>query len=447
MENIEVNDFLSLAKETYRIDPSLFKNYKVKRGLRNADGTGVLAGLTSIGEVRGYIIDDCDKVPVAGKLLYRGVNIKKIINNSTIEKRPSFEEAAFLLLFGKLPTQTEYDKFCKLLGKMRSLPVSFNEDIIMKTPCRDIMNKLARSVLSLYSYDENPEDLTMENLLRQSIELISRMGTIVAYSYHARRHYYDNQSLYIHPPIPENSTAENFLHLIKPNGEFTAEEAELLDIMLTLHAEHGGGNNSAFSCRVISSTGTDTYSAIAAAICSLKGPRHGGANKAVLDMIDEIKENVKDWSSEGQVADYLRKIVNKQAGNGSGLIYGMGHAVYTLSDPRAVILKQKACEMAEKKGFTDEYNLYSLIEQLSPEILCEKMGVKKAICANIDLYSGFVYQMLGIPSELYTPLFAVARIVGWCSHRIEEVLTNGKILRPAYKSVCEKTEYTLLSDR
>ncbi len=447
MENIEVNDFLNLAEESYKIDPSLFKNYKVKRGLRNADGTGVLAGLTSIGEVRGYIIDDCDKVPVAGKLMFRGINIKKIIQNSVDENRPSFEETAFLLLFGKLPTKDEYQKFCKLLGKMRTLPLNFNEDIIMKTPCRDIMNKLARSVLCLYSYDQSPEDLTLENLLRQSIELISRMSTIVAYSYHARRHYFEGESLYIHPPKPENSTAENLLHLIKPNGQFSKEDAELLDVMLTLHAEHGGGNNSAFSCRVISSTGTDTYSAIGAAICSLKGPRHGGANKAVLDMMDEIKKNVKDWTNEGELADYLRKIVNKQAGDGSGLIYGMGHAVYTLSDPRAVVLKQKAQEMAAKKGLLDEFNLYDLLERISPEILCEKMGVKKAICANIDLYSGFVYQMLDIPPELYTPLFAVARIVGWCSHRIEEVLTNGKIIRPAYKSVCERREYTTMDER
>ena len=447
MDNIEINDFLPLAEETYKIDPSLFKNYKVKRGLRNADGTGVLAGLTSIGEVRGYIIDDCDKVPVAGKLLYRGVNIKKIIKNSLEEKRPSFEEAAFLLLFGKLPTKTEYEKFRRLLGETRPLPVGFNEDIIMKTPCKDIMNKLARSVLSLYSYDENPEEISLENLLRQSVELISRMGTIVAYSYHARRHHFDNESLYIHPTKPENSTAENFLHLIYPNGEFSEDEAELLDLMLTLHAEHGGGNNSAFACRVVSSTGTDTYSAVASAICSLKGPRHGGANKAVLDMVSDIKNNVKDWANEGQVADYLRKIVNKQAGNGSGLIYGMGHAVYTVSDPRAAILKAKAEEMAKNKGFEEEFNLYALIEQLSPEILCEKWGIKRAVCANIDLYSGFVYQMLNIPPELYTPLFAVSRIVGWCSHRIEELLTNGKILRPAYKSVCEKTEYVLFNDR
>lgn len=447
MENIEINDFLPLAEETYKIDPSLFKNYKVKRGLRNADGTGVLAGLTSIGEVRGYIIDDCDKVPVAGKLLYRGVNIRKIIKNSLEEKRPSFEEAAFLLLFGKLPTKNEYEKFHRLLGETRPLPVGFNEDIIMKTPCQDIMNKLARSVLSLYSYDDNPEEITLENLLRQSVELISRMGTIVAYSYHARRHHFDNESLYIHPTKPENSTAENFLHLIYPNGEFSEEEAELLDLMLTLHAEHGGGNNSAFACRVVSSTGTDTYSAVASAICSLKGPRHGGANKAVLDMVSDIKNNVKDWTNEGQIADYLRKIVNKEAGNGSGLIYGMGHAVYTVSDPRAAILKAKAEEMAKIKGFEEEFNLFALIEQLSPEILCEKWGVKRAVCANIDLYSGLVYQMLNIPPELYTPLFAVSRIVGWCSHRIEELLTNGKILRPAYKSVCEKREYIMFNDR
>lgn len=447
MDNIEVSDFLPLAEESYRIDPGLFKNYKVKRGLRNADGTGVLAGLTSIGEVRGYIIDDCDRVPVAGKLLYRGVDMKKIIKNSGEEHRPSFEEAAFLLLFGKLPTKDEYEKFSALLGKMRSLPVNFNEDIIMKTPCRDIMNKLARSILCLYSYDESPEDSSLENMLRQSIELISRMGTIVAYSYHARRHYYDNKSLYIHQPKPEHSTAENFLRLIRKDGKFDPKDAELLDTMLTLHAEHGGGNNSAFSCRVISSTGTDTYSAIGAAICSLKGPRHGGANKAVLDMIDEIKTNVSDWTSEGQVADYLRKIVRKEAGNGSGLIYGMGHAVYTLSDPRAVILKEKAQQMAADKGFMEEFNLYDLIERLSPEILCEKFGFKKAVCANIDLYSGFVYQMLNIPPELYTPLFAIARIVGWCAHRIEEVHTNGKIIRPAYKSVCEKHDYTPYLDR
>ncbi len=448
IDNVAINNLIESAAQHYRIDSQLYNNYQVKRGLRNPDGTGVLAGLTSIGEVRGYIIDNGERVPIEGKLLYRGVNTRKIIEHTIKENRHGFEETVFLLLFGFLPDKKTLDSFTEIMGQLRELPPSFTEDTILKAPSPNIMNKLARCVLSLYTYDDDAEGTSLANMIRQSLEMISRMVTMTAYAYHAKCHYYDNKSLYIHSPKPEYSTAENFLHLIRPDSKFTDIEAQILDILLILHAEHGGGNNSAFSCRVVSSSGTDTYSAIASAIGSLKGPKHGGANAKVMSMMDNIKAGVSDWADEDELSRYLWKIVNKEAADGSGLIYGMGHAVYTLSDPRAVIIKEKARQLAEIKGCMKEFELYDAIERLSPGILTEKIGnKKKPICANVDLYSGFLYKMMDIPPELYTPLFTIARIAGWCAHRIEEVCSNGKIIRPAFKSVCERVKYVPIDER
>ncbi len=448
IDNVAINGLIESAADHYRIDTQLYNNYQVKRGLRNPDGTGVLAGLTSIGEVRGYVIDNGERMPIEGKLMFRGVNARKIIENAQAEGRFAFEEAIFLLLFGFLPNKKELEVFNEILGNLRELPDSFTEDTILKNPSPNIMNKLARCVLSLYTYDDDPENQSLANMIRQSLELISRMVTMSAYAYHAKGHYYDNKSLYIHSPKKEYSTAQNFLHLLRPDSKFTDIEAQILDTMLVLHAEHGGGNNSAFSCRVVSSSGTDTYSAIASAISSLKGPKHGGANAKVMDMMQDIKAGVSDWKDEEELSKYLWKIVNKEAADGSGLIYGMGHAVYTLSDPRAVVIKEKARQLAEIKGCMDEFNLYDSIERLSPGILTAKIGnKKKPICANVDLYSGFLYKMMDIPEELYTPLFAIARIAGWCAHRIEEVRSNGKIIRPAFKSVCERVKYVPIDER
>ncbi len=440
-------NFICKADDKYKIDSDFYNNFRVKRGLRNSDGTGVLAGLTAIGEVRGYIIDDGEKTPINGKLLYRGIDTKDIISNMLAEKRFGFEEVIFLLLFGFLPDAKTLAEFKDLLGNLRELPDNFTEDTILKAPSPDIMNKLSRCVLSLYTYDENADDCSLPNMIRQSLELIARMVTMTAYAYQAKRHYYDRDSLYIHSPRTDYSTAENFFHLTRPDSSFTELEAQLLDVLLVLQAEHGGGNNSAFICRAVSSSGTDTYSAIAAAIGSLKGPKHGGANAKVIGMMEDIKANVSNWADKDEVRAYLQKIVRKEAYDHSGLIYGMGHAVYTLSDPRATILKKNAATLAEAKGFTEEFNLYSLVEELAPQVFAEAKGTNKPICANVDLYSGFVYKMLDIPTELYTPLFAVARIVGWCAHRIEEVIGNGKIIRPAYKSVCPREKYVKLSDR
>lgn len=445
--NEKIQDLIAIANEKYKIDTQYFDNYQVKRGLRNQDGTGVLAGLTSIGEVRGYIIDDGERVPIEGQLRYRGVDVRHIIKHMLEEKRHGFEEVIFLILFGMLPDKDMLESFTELLGSMRDLPPYFTEDIILKAPSPNIMNKLERCVLASYTYDEDAENCSLINMIRQSLELISRMVTMTAYAYHAKCHYYNHQSLYIHAPKPEYSTAQNFFHLTRPDSQFTEKEAEILDMLLVLQAEHGGGNNSAFACRVVSSSGTDTYSAIAAAIGSLKGPKHGGANAAVMSMMEDIKAGVSNWEDDDEVYQYLAKIVNKKAGNGSGLIYGMGHAVYTLSDPRAVILKEKAKELSQEKGYEKEFALYDAIERLAPQVLAELKGEKKRVTANVDLYSGFVYQMLNIPPELYTPLFAVSRIVGWCAHRIEEVISNRKIIRPAYKSVCHRVKYIPLDER
>ena len=430
------------------INPDLYEKYDVKRGLRNANGTGVLVGLTRIGDVVGYEIGaNGEKIPVPGRLMYRGYDVVDLVKDAESHDDYCYEQCAYLLLMGELPTKEELQNFRDFLGNVRSLPPNFTEDMIMKAPSQDIMNKLARGVLASYSYDENPEDRSVPNIMRQCIELISRFSTLAAYGYQARRRYCENQGLFIHNPIPALSTAENFLHLIRPDGKYTKLEAQVLDLALIIHAEHGGGNNSSLTVHVVSSADTDTYSAIAAAVGSLKGRRHGGANIRVVEMMDEIKENVKDWSSEKEIRDYLYKIAKKQAFDKTGLIYGMGHAVYTISDPRALLLREKAKQLAEEKGCLEEFNLYRTIEQVAPEILMEVHHSDKRICANVDLYSGFVYSMLNIPRELFTPIFAISRIAGWSAHRIEEIVAGGRIYRPAYKNVCEERKYIPIDDR
>lgn len=445
-------DFISglcdeFEKHNY-IKPEYYEAYGVKRGLRNEDGTGVMAGVTLIGNVQGYIVQDGSRIPQEGHLIYRGIDINDLIDGFISENRFGYEETVYLLLFGALPTCGQLGQIKRLLADWSTLPSNFTEDMIIKAPSNDIMNKLARSVLALYSYDNEAENKTLESELFKALRLIARCPTIVAHAYAVKKHYYDYESLYLHRPSPELSIAENFLYSIRHDKAFTDAEAKLLDLCLVLHAEHGGGNNSAFACRVLSSTGTDIYSAISAAVGSLKGPRHGGANMKVMEMFSEIKENVRDWKDDDEISAYLKKIICGEAGDGSGLIYGMGHAVYTLSDPRAVILKKFARNVAEAKGMLGELELMESIERLSPDVFCEKKDNGKVICANVDMYSGLVYSMLGIPEELYTPLFAIARMVGWCAHRIEEVYnTRNRIMRPAYKSVSKKTDYIPLRER
>ncbi len=452
MTDSKHNDFIEklsvLAERNDPINPDLYQKYDVKRGLRNANGTGVLVGLTRIGDVVGYEVSESgEKIPVPGRLLYRGYDVVDLIRDAEANDDYCYEQCAYLLLFGELPKKSELNEFRAFIGESRALPPNFTEDMIMKAPSQDIMNKLARGVLASYSYDENPEDRSVANNLRQCIELISRFSTLAAYGYQARRRYYENKSMYIHNPLPELSTAENFLHLIRPDCQYTKLEAEILDLALILHAEHGGGNNSSLTVHVVSSADTDTYSSIAAAVGSLKGRRHGGANIRVVEMMDEIKANVKDWSNENQVRDYLIKIAKKEAFDCSGKIYGMGHAVYTISDPRALLLREKAEKLAKEKGCLEEFNLYRLIEKLAPEVIMEVHHSDKQICANVDLYSGFVYTMLNIPRELYTPIFAISRIAGWSAHRIEELVAGGRIYRPAYKNVCEERKYIPMAKR
>ena len=430
------------------ISKEYYEKIEVKRGLRNADGTGVVAGLTQIGNVRGYYMQDGEKMPMPGQLFYRGINVESLIHGFSSAGRYGFEETAYLLLFGNLPTEIQLEHFNEVMDSFRALPPMFTEDMILKAPSRNIMNKLARGVLTLYSYDDDPDNLSLEAELRKAMQLIARCPTIIAHSYAAKRCYFDNDSLYLHRPQPGLSTAENFLYAVRPDHKFTQDEAKLLDLCLVLHAEHGGGNNSAFACRVLASSHTDIYSSIGAAIGSLKGPRHGGANIKVKEMIDVIMKEVEDWSDQDQVFDCLCRILRKEIGDGSGLIYGMGHAIYTMSDPRAVILKQFAANLAQQKGRMDKFNLIQAIEALAPRAFAEVTGKQKIMCANVDLYSGFVYELLDIPSELYTPLFAMARIVGWCAHRIEEVYNPGnKIIRPAYKSVCPSRPFVPLEER
>ncbi len=435
-------------KSFENIPSHFYGEYNVKRGLRNPDGTGVLAGLTAIGEVHGYVLDEGTKSPIEGTLRYRGISIEDIVRNCQKEGRYGFEEVVFLLTFGFLPNKEQLDKFTSMLSRKRTLPENFAEDMILKAPSDNIMNKLARSVLALYSYDsKNPDSIELDDLLRQSLNLIARFPTLIAYAYAAKCHYYDHKSLVLHNPNPELSIAENFFYMTRANHKYTKLEAEVLDLCLMLHAEHGGGNNSAFTIRVLSSSNTDTYSSVAAAIGSLKGPKHGGANAKTLTQMQEIEENVKNWTDEKEVLSYLEKILRKEAGDKSGLIYGIGHAIYTLSDPRAVILKECARKLAEETGRIEEFNLYNLIEEKAPEAFYNVKGITAPMPANVDFYSGFIYQMLNIPEELYTPIFAMARIVGWCAHRIEEIMTGGKIIRPAYKNVVKRSSYTPIDER
>lgn len=436
----------SLVKQEYQIPDSYYFG-EVKRGLRNSDGTGVLIGVTKVGSVQGYLIEDGRRVPMPGRLYYRGIDLNEIVEAHRKSGTFGYEEVAYLLLMGHLPTKSELSYFNDIMCKARKLPEGFTEGMIMRHPSRDIMNDLARSVLLLYSYDENPDDTSADNLLTQSIKLIGSFPAIVANAYAVNRHYFDGESLHIHYPSAELSAAENFLRMIRPDASYTEEEAHLLDMMMMIHAEHGGGNNSTFTNRVVTSSGTDTYSAMAASLCSLKGPRHGGANVKVVHMFADIMTNVSDWTSDDAVAAYLTRILNKEAFDRSGLIYGIGHAIYTKSDPRALIFKEHVKKLAIEKGRTEEFELYERVERLAPELLYERNGRDKPICANVDFYSGFVYSMLNLPDELYTPIFAIARIAGWSAHRLEELVTNGKIIRPAYMGVQPDVEYVPLMFR
>ncbi|HCA72037.1 MAG TPA: citrate synthase [Ruminococcaceae bacterium] len=435
-------------RDNNQIPMEKFDLYGVKRGLRNPDGTGVLAGLTQISNVHGYLIDDSVRVPDKGILTYRGIDIADIVEGCRKADRFGYEEVVWLLLFGELPTAPQLEKLRKVLSYYRELPENFTEDMIFKAPSRNIMNKMARSVLALYSYDDNPDDISLENNMRQSLQLIARLPIIMTCAYQVKRRKFDKKSMFFHPVDPSQSIAESVLDAIRPDRKFTHDEAHLLDLCMMLHAEHSGGNNSTFSVRVLSSTGTDIYSAIAAGIGSLKGPKHGGANHRVMMMMNDLMQHVDDWGSEKQVHDYLVKIVNKEVGDHSGLIYGMGHAVYTLSDPRAVILKREAEKLAPRhKGMKEKFELFELVEKLAPKVFEEVHGDSKVISANVDFYSGLVYEMLNIPSELYTPLFAVSRMAGWCAHRIEEIETAKRIMRPAYRSLSKPRPYIPLEER
>ena len=443
----EIERLTQECKDHSSIDLSLYGKYDVKRGLRDINGKGVLAGLTQVSNVQAVKVVDGKEVPCAGSLYYRGYNIKDLTAGFVRDNRFGFEETTYLLLYGKLPDRKELEDFQKLLANQRSLPTNFVRDVIMKAPGRDIMNALSRSVLTLYSYDENPDDISVANVLRQSLQLIGKIPLIAVYAYLSYRHFGFDDNLYIRTPDKDLSIAENILQMVRQDGKFTELEAKVLDIALVIHAEHGGGNNSTFTNHVVTSSGTDTYSAISASIASLKGPRHGGANLKVLQMFDDIKEHCKDWNNEEQIKEYLNKILNREAFDESGLIYGMGHAVYTLSDPRAVILKRYAKKLAEAKGKMDEFHLYETVEEVSKDLIMKAHLRYKPVCANVDFYSGFVYTMLGIPRELFTPIFAIARISGWSAHRLEELVNKGKIIRPAYKYVGSHVDFREIDER
>lgn len=442
MENICDN-----LKENSKIEPNLYEKFHVKRGLRRSDGTGVVAGITNICNVHGYIINEGEKEPAEGELIYRGYNVKDLVASVEAEDRFGFEEAVYLLLFGELPNIGQLEEFTQYLADNRPLPDGFFADMIMKAPSKDIMNKMARSILALYSYDDNAEDMSIQAEMKKSLNLIAKLPVIMVDALQVKRSTYDNQSMIMHPIRNYESTAQTILSLLRPNREYTKEEAQILDILLMLHAEHGGGNNSTFTCRVLTSSGTDAYSTYSSAVSSLKGARHGGANMKVVKMVEDFRNNVKDWNDEGQVADHITKIIKKEAYDRSGLVYGMGHAVYTLSDPRAVILKKKAFELAKDTPFEREFNLIDNIEKLTPVVFKDIKGSDKVMCANVDLYSGFVYRMLGIPEDIYTPLFATARIAGWSAHRMEEMLTGNRIIRPAYKAIAKSKSYTPINQR
>ena len=442
-----VGSLCNKLKEYSAVDPSLYEKFHVKRGLRKSDGTGVTAGITKICNVHGYLMNEGEVEPIPGELIYRGYNINDLVSNVEKEGRYGFEEVVYLLLFGNLPSKTELESFRKYLAESRELPDNFAEDMILKAPSRNIMNKMSRSVLALYSYDVNGEDTSLEAEMNKAVNLIAKLPVIMTFAYQVQQRHYYNKSMIIHPCRSEEGTAQTILSLLRRDREYTPEEAHILDILLMLHAEHGGGNNSTFTCRVLTSSGTDAYSAYAAAIGSLKGPKHGGANIKVAQMMNDFRNNISNWEDDTEVSNYIRKTILKETNDGSGLIYGMGHAVYTLSDPRAVILKRKAFELAQGTEFEKEFMLIDAIERLTPQVFREIKGEGKTICANVDLYSGFVYKMLDIPQDLFTPLFAVARMAGWSAHRMEEMMTGGRIIRPAYKAVAGKREYTDLEKR
>jgi citrate synthase len=454
MTKLETNSIVThLSEEVMnasKIDAGLFEKFSVKRGLRNADHSGVLVGLTNVGDVVGYHKEGDGLVPIDGKLIYRGIDVEALVQGAIDQKRHGFDEVVYLLLSGKLPARQKLDEFMKYMGSLRELPDDFTNSMILSNKGQDIMNMLARSVLGLYTLDKKAEDTSPENLVYQSLNLIAKFPTIIAYSYHSMRHFYQHKTLSIRHPNPILSTAENFLMMIKGEGKYTRLEADILDLALILHADHGGGNNSTFTIRVTSSTGTDTYSAVASAIASLKGPLHGGASHEVLCMMDNIKENVKHWDNKQEVTEYLLKMLHKKAYDHSGKIYGIGHAVYTISDPRAILLKKQARELAKEKGRLEEFELYEMIEIIAPQIFYDFKGdkVAKRVCANVDFYSGFVYNCIGIKEPVYTPLFAMSRIAGWCSHRLEELTFDARrIIRPAYKNVFPQQSYIHLKDR
>lgn len=438
----EIIKLSDMCIENSAIDPALYQKYDVKRGLRDISGKGVLTGLTEISEIVAAEVNERgESIPCEGQLFYRGINVKDLVNGFIEEGRFGFEETTYLLLFGTLPTEQQLNDFKRLLAGYRSLPTSFVRDIIMKAPSHDMMNTLARSVLTLYSYDDKADNITIPNVLRQCLQLIAIFPLLSVYGYQAFTHYHKGNSFFIHSPLPELSTSENILRILRPDSKYTELEAHVLDVALVLHAEHGGGNNSTFATHVITSSGTDTYSAIAAAIGSLKGPKHGGANIKVIQMFEDLKKNVSDWKDEDRIAEYLSKILHKEAFDKSGLIYGMGHAVYSLSDPRADIFKEYVKNLSMEKGKEDEYNLYTLVEKIAPQVISKERRIYKGVSANVDFYSGFVYSMLGLPIELYTPIFAISRISGWSAHRLEELCNAGKIIRPSYKSVAPRAEY------
>lgn len=446
-DNRLMDKLTEMATKSNIINKNLFSKYEVKRGLRDLDGKGVLVGLTEIGEVHSYIIDENETVPVPGRLIYRGIDINDLVDGFLKEDRFGFEETAYLLLFGELPNTKELKEFNDLLAENRKLPEDFARDMILKAPSKDMMNVLARSVLAFYSFDDNPDDTSIKNVLKQCINLIASFPAIAVYGYQAYSHYHGKSSLFIHTPRHDLSTAENILYMLRPDSKYTKLEATLLDLALVLHAEHGGGNNSSFVTHAVTSSGTDIYSVMSAALGSLKGPRHGGANIKVIQMFEDMKNNLDDWTDEEKIEDYLLKLLNKQAFDRSGLIYGIGHAVYSISDPRCIILKEYAEKLAKEKGLEEEFNLYRKVEELGPKVISNVRKMYKGVSANVDFYSGFVYRMLDIPPEMYTPIFAISRIVGWSAHCMEEIVNLGKIMRPAYKSVAKRRKYIPITER
>lgn len=444
--NREFDELVKYCMISGEFDSEFYKQYDVKRGLRDKDGKGVLTGLTEISDVVSYEIKDGEKVPVEGNLYYQGYNVYELLKNSD-NQRYLFEEATYLLLFGELPNKRQMESFLEILSSLQELTGQFVRDVILKAPSKNIMNALQKSVITLYSYDEYPDSIEVSNVLRQSLQLIGKLPLIAVYAYYAYRHIEEGHSLLIRTPKKEYSTAENILYMLHKDGKFTPLEARVLDIALVLHAEHGGGNNSTFTNHVVTSSGTDTYSAVCAAISSLKGPRHGGANMKVQQMFDDIKANIYDWENESEIYEYLMAVLDKQRFDGSGLIYGLGHAVYTVSDPREVILKKFAKELSEEKGLQEEFELYDRVERIGLECIAKKRNLLKPVCANVDFYSGFIYTMLGIPRELFTPIFAIARISGWSAHRLEELVNKGKIIRPAYKFVGIHKDYQPIENR